>query len=165
MTNEEYISKKIDEEYQKYLKSLKIPSKEEWLKMEHKEEINPKFNIGDIIESTGDYSKYIVVSVSESDKLYWLEDLDDDDGFRFCEEIDYVDKVFRLDDQRKGLIKTHKFNVGDYIRNNCGDKAFLVDVVDENNGKYSLMSLEGARIRYSENIKDIDIEYIFIGKM
>ena len=94
MTNKEFYSKKIDEEYQKYLKSLKIPSKEEWLKMEHKEEINPKFNIGNIIESTGDYSKYIVVSVSKSDKLYCLED--PDDGFKFCEEIDYVDKVFRL---------------------------------------------------------------------
>ena len=94
MTNKEYISKKIDEEYQKYLKSLNIPSKEEWLNMEHKEEINPKFNIGNIIESTGDYSKYIVVSVSKSDKLYCLED--PDDGFKFCEEIDYVDKVFRL---------------------------------------------------------------------
>ena len=59
----------------------------------------------------------------------------------------------------------HKFNVGDYIRNNYGDKAFLVDVVDEINGKYSLMSLEGARNRYSEEIKNIDREYIFIGKM
>lgn len=163
MTNKEYISKKIDEEYQKYLKTLKIPSKEEWLKMEHKGEINPKFNIGDIIESTGDYSKYIVVSVSKSDKLYCLED--PDDGSRFFKEIDYVDKIFRLDDQRKGLIKTYKFNVGDYIRNNYGDKAFLVDVVDEINGKYSLMSLEGARNRYSENIKNIDRKYILIGKM
>ena len=59
----------------------------------------------------------------------------------------------------------HKFNVGDYIRNNYGDKAFLVDVVDEINGKYSLMSLEGARNRYSEKIKNIDREYILIGKM
>ena len=96
MTNKEFYSKKIDEEYQKYLKTLNIPSKEEWLKMEHKEEINPKFNIGDIIESTGDYSKYLVVSVLKSDKLYRLED--PDDGFRFSEEIDYVDKVFRLVD-------------------------------------------------------------------
>ena len=96
MTNKEFYSKKIDEEYQKYLKSLNIPSKEEWLKMEHKEEINPKFNIGDIIESTGDYSKYLVVSVLKSDKLYRLED--PDDGFRFSKEIDYVDKVFRLVD-------------------------------------------------------------------
>ena len=59
----------------------------------------------------------------------------------------------------------HKFNVGDYIRNNYGDKAFLVDVVDEINGKYSLMSLEGARNRYSEKIKNIDRQYILIGKM
>ena len=59
----------------------------------------------------------------------------------------------------------HKFNVGDYIRNNYGDKVFLVDDVDEINGKYSLMSLEGARNRYSEKIKNIDREYIFIGKM
>lgn len=96
MTNKEFYSKKIDEEYQKYLKTLNIPSKEEWLKMEHKEEINPKFNIGDIIESTGDYSKYLVVSVLKSDKLYRLED--PDDGSRFSDEIDYVDKVFRLVD-------------------------------------------------------------------
>ena len=59
----------------------------------------------------------------------------------------------------------HKFNVGDYIRNNYGDKAFLVDVVDEINDTYSLMSLEGARNRYSEKIKNIDREYILIGKM
>lgn len=96
MTNKEFYSKKIDEVYQNYLKTLKIPSKEEWLKMEHKEEINPKFNIDDIIESTEDYSKYMVVHVFKSDKYYLLED--PDDGFRFCKEIDYVDKVFRLVD-------------------------------------------------------------------
>ena len=96
MTNKEFYSKKMDEDYQNYLKTMHIPTKEEWLKMEHKEKINPKFKIGDSIGSSSGYSTYIVVSVSESDKLYCLED--PDDGFRFCAKIDYIDKICRLVD-------------------------------------------------------------------
>ena len=48
----------------------------------------------------------------------------------------------------------HKFNVGDYIRNNYGDKAFLVDVVDEINGNYSLVQWNGSEKTYGVNVEN-----------
>lgn len=56
----------------------------------------------------------------------------------------------------------HKFNVGDYIRNEEGDKAFLI--VNIVNGCYVLMSLSGNKTTYNTYFENIDREYIFIGK-
>lgn len=92
MTNEEFYNKKIDEEYQKYLKSLKVPSKEEWLKMEYKEEIHHKFNVGDIIRDNrdcNDCNHYLITLILPRERMYQLKSIDT--GMTHCKDIDFVD--------------------------------------------------------------------------
>lgn len=92
MTNKEYIFKKIDEEYQKYLKSLNIPSKEEWLKMEHKEdpkEIKHKFKVGDNIMRITDLEEFVVDGINMEVGAYYLHGIDDDSYyFLLIDEVD-----------------------------------------------------------------------------
>lgn len=97
MTNKEYIFKKIDEEYQKYLKSLNIPSKEEWLKMEHKEEpneIKPKFKVGDNIMCITDQEEFIVEEIDMEIEAYTLHGIDDDSYYML--PIDEVDVDYKI---------------------------------------------------------------------
>lgn len=99
MTNKEYIFKKIDEEYKKYLKSLNIPSKEEWLKMEHKEDpkdVKPKFKVGDHIMCITDQEEFIVDGIDMELEVYTLHGIDDDSYYML--PIDEVDvDYFRID--------------------------------------------------------------------
>ena len=99
MTNKEYIFKKIDEEYQKYLKSLNIPSKEEWLKMEHKEDpkdVKHKFKVGDNIMCITDKEEFIVEEIDMEIEAYTLHGIDDDSYYMLpIDEVD-VDYV-RID--------------------------------------------------------------------
>lgn len=99
MTNKEYIFKKIDEEYQKYLKSLNIPSKEEWLKMEHKEDpkdVKHKFKVGDTIRCITDQEEFIVDEIDMEIEAYALHGIDDDSYYLLpIDEVD-VDYV-RID--------------------------------------------------------------------
>ena len=99
MTNKEYIFKKIDEEYQKYLKSLNIPSKEEWLKMEHKEDpkdVKHKFKVGDNIMCITDKEEFIVEEIDMEIEAYTLHEIDDDSYYMLpIDEVD-VDYV-RID--------------------------------------------------------------------
>ena len=99
MTNKEYIFKKIDEEYHKYLKSLNIPSKEEWLNMEHKEEpkeIKPKFKVGDHIMCITDQEEFVVEEIDMEIEAYTLHGIDDDSYYML--PIDEVDvDYFRID--------------------------------------------------------------------
>ena len=100
MTNKEYFFKKIDEEYQKYLKSLNIPSKEEWLKMEHKEEpkkIKPKFKVGDHIMCIADQEEFVVDEIDMEIEAYTLHGNDADSDY-YLLPIDEVDvDYFRID--------------------------------------------------------------------
>ena len=100
MINKEYIFKKIDEEYQKYLKTLKIPSKEEWLNMEHKEkskEIKPKFKVGDHIMCITDQEEFVVDEIDMKIEAYGLHGNDDDSDY-YLLPIDEVDvDYFRID--------------------------------------------------------------------
>lgn len=99
MTNKQYIFKKIDEEYQKYLKSLNIPSKEEWLKMEHKEDpkdVKHKFKVGDNIMCITDQEEFIVDGIDMELEVYTLHGIDDDSYYML--PIDEVDvDYFRID--------------------------------------------------------------------
>ena len=100
MTNKEYFFKKIDEEYQKYLKSLNIPSKEEWLNMEHKEKpnkIKPKFKVGDHIMCITDQEEFVVDEIDMEIEAYYLHGIDDDSDY-YLLPIDEVDvDYFRID--------------------------------------------------------------------
>ena len=100
MTNKEYFFKKIDEEYQKYLNSLNIPSKEEWLKMEHKEnpkEIKPKFKVGDHIMCITDQEEFVVDEIDMEIEAYTLHGNDADSDY-YLLPIDEVDvDYFRID--------------------------------------------------------------------
>lgn len=92
MTNEEFYNQKIDDEYQKYLKSLKVPSKEEWLKMNHEEEIHHKFNVGDIIRDNRDYNNcnyYLITLILPKERMYQLKS--SATGMTYCRDIDFVD--------------------------------------------------------------------------
>lgn len=92
MTNKEFYSKKIDEEYQKYLKTLNIPSKEEWLKMEHKEEpkkIKHRFKVGDNIMCITDQEEFVVDGIDMEIEAYYLHGIDDDSYYLL--PIDEVD--------------------------------------------------------------------------
>ena len=96
MTNKEYIFRKIDEEYQKYLKSLNIPSKEEWLKMEEPKEIKHKFKVGDNIMCITDQEEFVVDGIDMEVEAYYLHGIDDDSYYLLpIDEVD-VDYV-RID--------------------------------------------------------------------
>ena len=97
MTNKEYIFKKIDEEYQKYLKSLNIPSKEEWLKMEHKEDpkdVKHKFKVGDTIMCITDQEEFVVDEIDMEIEAYSLHGIDDDSYYLL--PIDEVDVDYKI---------------------------------------------------------------------
>lgn len=76
MTNQEYIDELTEREYQKYLKGLNIPSKEQWLKMTYK--LTPKFKVGDFIKN---------IQLPELATEYHIIDMDDH-SYTVCAESD-----------------------------------------------------------------------------